>query len=172
MSQRRLGRRRSRLNPADIMRFDIPQDKILVHEMQLPIYWGDMDSLAHVNNTVYFRYMEQIRVSWVDAMGGQTTGSDEGPVIANTFCNFYQPLEFPGQLLLRLYVANPGRTSIDTYVSIERVDAPGEVYAQGGATLVWVGREDGRPRPLPPYIRALTGQAALEAPPQPPALPG
>ena len=153
------------------MRFDIPEHKILVHEQKLPILWGDMDSLAHVNNTVYFRYMEQIRVSWVQAMGGETTGAAEGPVIANTFCNFYQPLVFPGQIVLRLYVANPGRTSIDTYVNIERVDMPGELVAQGGATLVWVGRDDGRPRPLPSFIRALTGQPALEAPASPPALP-
>jgi acyl-CoA thioester hydrolase len=154
------------------MRFDIPEQKILVHELPVPIFWGDMDSLAHVNNTVYFRYMEQARVSWIQAIGGRNAGDDEGPVIANTFCNFYRPLVFPGQVMLRLYVANPGRTSIDTYVSIERVDTPGEVYAQGGATLVWVGLQDGRPRPLPDFIRVLAGQPALEGPHAPPALPG
>jgi acyl-CoA thioester hydrolase len=24
---------------------------------RIPIRWGDMDSMGHVNNTVYFRYM-------------------------------------------------------------------------------------------------------------------
>lgn len=146
------------------MRFEIPDHKILVHEVSLPILWGDMDSLGHVNNTIYFRYMEQARVSWITAISGQVNNEDEGPVIANTFCNFYRPLVFPGLLTAKLYVANPGRTSIDTFVQIERVDEPGTVYAEGGATLVWVGMKDGRPLPLPGFLRKLETSA--------PALPG
>ncbi len=154
------------------MRFELPDHKLLVHELSLPIYWGEMDNLGHVNNTVYFRYMEQARVSWIDSISGQTHSADEGPVIANTFCNFYRPLVFPGQLVARLYVANPGRTSIDTFVSIERSDEPGSVYAAGGATLVWVSTKDGRPQPLPPFLRALEGLLlALPGADVPPALP-
>ncbi len=33
-----------------------------VIEMSMPIRWGDMDAFEHVNNTVYFRYMEQVRI--------------------------------------------------------------------------------------------------------------
>ncbi len=155
------------------MRLDIPEHKILVHEVSLPIYWGEMDALGHVNNTVYFRYMEQARVSWITAIGGSVTNGTEGPVIANTFCNFYSELVFPAQLLVKLYVANPGRTSFDTYATIERSDAPGEICAAGGATLVWVSTVEGRPIPLPGYLRAIVGgAAALPGSDVPPALPG
>ena len=34
--------------------------KKLIHVTRMPIRWGDMDAYGHVNNTVYFRYMEQI----------------------------------------------------------------------------------------------------------------
>lgn len=155
------------------MRLDIPEHKILVHEVSMPILWGDMDSLGHINNTVYFRYMEQARVTWIEAMTGNITGAKEGPVIANAFCNFYRPLMFPGDVVVKLYVASPGRTSIDTYVSIERQDEPGTTYAAGGATLVWVSSEDGRPAPLPSPIRALQNMLpALPGPDlPPPALP-
>ena len=40
--------------------------KKLVHTMRMPIRWGDMDAMGHVNNTVYFRYIEQARISWLD----------------------------------------------------------------------------------------------------------
>ena len=46
----------------------------------MPIRWGDMDALGHVNNTVYFRYMEQARIEWLHACaraGGSLHG-DEG----------------------------------------------------------------------------------------------
>jgi acyl-CoA thioesterase FadM len=46
------------------MRFEIPEDKKLVHELQIPIRWGDMDAAQHVNNTLYFRYFETIRIDW------------------------------------------------------------------------------------------------------------
>lgn len=154
------------------MRLDIPEHKILVHEVRLPILWGDMDVLGHVNNTVYFRYMEQARVSWIEAISGQVQSENEGPVIANTFCNFYRPLVYPGDVVVKLYVGSPGRTSIDTYASIERADEPGAPYAAGGATLVWVSMADGRPLPLPGPIRALEGQLpALKGTDTPPALP-
>ena len=29
------------------MRFELPADKKLVYEMQLPIRWGDMDAMGH-----------------------------------------------------------------------------------------------------------------------------
>ena len=35
----------------------------------MPIRWGDMDAFGHVNNTVYFRYMEQVRISWFEQIG-------------------------------------------------------------------------------------------------------
>jgi acyl-CoA thioester hydrolase len=155
------------------MRLDIPEHKILVHELNLPIMWGDMDSLGHVNNTVYFRYMEQARVSWIDAITGSVGDEQEGPVIANAFFNFYRPVVFPGELLVKLYVAAPGRTSIDTFATIERADEPGSPYAAGGATLVWVSAVTGRSTALPPAIRALEGQLpALPGADVPPALPG
>ncbi|MBC7701999.1 thioesterase family protein [Aquabacterium sp.] len=154
------------------MRLDIPEQKILVHDVTLSVYWGDMDALGHVNNAVYFRYMEQVRVSWIASMSGPVTQGVEGPVIANTFCNFYRELEFPAQVIAKLYVANPGRTSFDTFVTIERADQLGEICAAGGATLVWVSSAERRPIPLPPFLRAIVGPApALPGVEVPPALP-
>ena len=40
------------------MKIEIPEVKKLVYEMRFPVRWGDMDAMGHVNNTVYFRYLE------------------------------------------------------------------------------------------------------------------
>lgn len=155
------------------MRLDIPEHKILVHEITIPIFWGDMDALGHVNNATYFRYMEQARVSWITSIGGAVgSEAEEGPVIANTFCNFYSEVVYPGELVLKLHVANPGRTSFDTYVTMERRDEPGKVCAAGGATLVWISMSSGRPAALPPFLRAIVSTPkALPGQETPPALP-
>ena len=41
----------------------------LIHTALIPIRWGDMDAYNHVNNTIYFRYMEQVRVEYLESIG-------------------------------------------------------------------------------------------------------
>ncbi len=137
------------------MRFDIPDAKKLTHEMVIPIRWGDMDALGHVNNTIYFRYLEIVRLAWFDAVGCPPNPRGEGPVIVNAFCNFIRQLEYPGDVLAKHYVCNPGLSSFETYVTLERTDAPGEVHASGGGKAVWVDFPRQRSLPLPDWVRAL-----------------
>jgi acyl-CoA thioester hydrolase len=137
------------------MRFEVPADKKLTHEMVMPIRWGDMDAMGHVNNTIYFRYMEVARLEWLFKVGGKPDPLGTGPVIVNAFCNFIRQLEFPGDVLARHYVTNPGRSSFDTYITLERVDAPGVIYAEGGAKTVWVDFQAQSSVPLPDWMRAL-----------------
>ena len=137
------------------MRFELPVEKKLTYEMVIPIRWGDMDAMGHVNNTLYFRYLEIIRIEWLNGVGGAPNPEGEGPVIANAFCNFIKQLEYPGDILARHYVANPGRSSFDTFITLERTDQPGVIYASGGATTVWVNFKQQKSVPLPEWLRAL-----------------
>lgn len=137
------------------MKFELPDDKKLVYEMTIPIRWGDMDAMQHVNNASYFRYFETVRIEWMHSVGAIPDPEGEGPVIVNAFCNFIRQLEFPGTVLARHYVANPGRSSFDTYLTLERTDAPGVVHANGGATVVWVDSRVKKSAPLPAWFREL-----------------
>jgi len=137
------------------MRFVLPEQKKLTHQMVIPIRWGDMDAMGHVNNTLYFRYMETARLEWLFEVGAPLTPGGVGPVIVNAFCNFIRQLEFPGDLIAKHYVANPGRSSFDTYITLERSDLPGAIHAEGGATTVWTDARAQKSMPLPDWLRAL-----------------
>ena len=137
------------------MRFDLPEQKKLTLEMVIPIRWGDMDMMGHVNNTNYFRYFEIVRIEWFERLGRRLNPAGEGIVIVNTFCNFIKQLEFPGDVLARHYVANPGRSSFEAYMTLERTDAPGVICASGGATTVWVDFPNQKSVPLPDWLREL-----------------
>ena len=137
------------------MRFELPAEKKLTHEMHIPIRWGDMDAMGHVNNTVYFRYFEVARLDWLCGIGAPPTPTGSGPVIVNAFCNFIRQLEFPGDLLARHYVANPGRSSFDTYITLERTDRPGVTCAEGGSKTVWTDGAIRKSAPLPDWLRRL-----------------
>jgi acyl-CoA thioester hydrolase len=137
------------------LRLDLPEQKKLTNEMVIPIRWGDMDAMGHVNNTLYFRYFETIRIAWFDSIGCRPDPAGEGPVIVNAFCSFIRQLEYPGEVLARHYVANAGRSSFDTYMTLERTDRPGVVCTEGGARCVWVDFPKQKSTPLPDWIRAL-----------------
>jgi acyl-CoA thioester hydrolase len=137
------------------MRFDLPDNKKLSFEMVIPIRWGDMDAMGHVNNTVYFRYLETIRLEWFRSFGCQPDPSGIGPVIINAFCSFIRQLEYPGDVLARHYIGDVGRSSFDTFVTLERADLPGVVHATGGATIVWTDFRAQKSVPVPDEVRAL-----------------
>ncbi|MFZ4287299.1 acyl-CoA thioesterase [Variovorax sp. HJSM1_2] len=137
------------------MKIEIPEQKKLAYEMSLPIRWGDMDAMRHVNNAAYFRYMETARIDWLLSIGALGDGAEEGPVIVNAFCNFYKQLEYPGDVLVKTYVSDPKRTTVETWVTMERSDQAGVVHAAGGATLIWVNHAQQKAVNLPDWLRAV-----------------
>jgi len=134
------------------MRIEIPKEKRLVHEMRMPIRWGDMDAFRHVNNTVYFRYMEQARVEWIESLGIQVAPGNGSMLMINGFCNFYQQLSYPGELILKTYIGNIGKSSIDLFTSITLSSKPDFISAEGGATMVWVDLKSNKSAPWPQYL--------------------
>ncbi|MBK8072270.1 MAG: acyl-CoA thioesterase [Ramlibacter sp.] len=137
------------------MKIQIPAAKKLVFEMTVPMRWGDMDAMNHVNNTIYFRYLETVRIEWFRTIGCVPDPRGEGPVIVNAFCNFYRQLEYPGDVRLKMYASDPGRTTFESWATMERTDTPGVIYAEGGATTIWVDFPAQKSRPLPQWLRDL-----------------
>ena len=137
------------------MRFHVPAEKKFTLEMVIPIRWGDMDMMGHVNNTVYFRYLETIRIDWMTSIGCPPAPQSEGPVIVNAFCNFYKQLEYPGDVLIKMYVSEPARTTFESWGTMERVDQPGVIYAAGGATTIWVDFPKQKAKELPDWLRQI-----------------
>jgi acyl-CoA thioester hydrolase len=133
-------------------------NKKLVHKSHLAIRWGDMDTMGHVNNATYFRYLEQARVEWFSAIGCGPNPGGEGPVIVNAHCTFIRQLKYPGEIEVLTYVGPPGRSSFETIQEIRRVDQPDVIAAQGGAKVVWVNFPSEKSQPLPDSIRGLLVQ--------------
>ena len=129
-----------------------------VHVMRMAIRWGDMDAMGHVNNTVYFRYIEQARISWFGQIGAAPDPAGEGPVIVNARCSFLKQLKYPGEIEVTTLVGPAGRSSFEMVHEIRLVGADGlagPVVAEGGAKVVWVNFPAEKSAPLPDQIRAL-----------------
>lgn len=130
-------------------------DKILIHTSQMKLRWGDMDAFGHVNNTIYFRYMEQTRIEWLEQAGSSMVIDEHGPVIVNASCTFLRQLKYPADIEIRMYAQSPGRSSFETAYEIRRIDQPDTLYAEGSAKVVWVNFREEKSVPLPDAIRKM-----------------
>lgn len=127
----------------------------LVHSVSIPMRWGDMDAQGHINNTLYFRYMEEARVEWLETLrerAGEARAGRLSSVIVSASCTFLLPLSHPGTLDVRMFVDPPGRSSFDTHYELWMNDLK---YAEGSARVVWVDPVTQRSAPLPDQVRAM-----------------
>jgi acyl-CoA thioester hydrolase len=135
----------------------------LAHVERIPIRWGDMDAMGHVNNTVYFRYMEQARIRWFERLVPEEEAwRSTGIVIANASCNYKRALNYPGTVEVRLFVGAPGGSSVPTWYEL-RLEGDRHLYADGAAVVVFVDMATQKSRRIPEEIRARLERAEIEA---------
>ena len=120
-----------------------------------PIRWGDMDAFGHVNNTEYFRYMEQARVNWLFIDKREVFISKNSSfVVINANCTFFKPIVFPATLIIDSWASDVGTSSVILHHKIRTIEQPDTVFAQGYAKLVCINLETQRSTPLSPTMKS------------------
>lgn len=126
----------------------------LLHVTTVKMRWGDMDALGHLNNTYYFRYMEQARIEWLDSLASPIEPGKTGPVIAHIACDFKKELLYPASVVVKTFATHVGRSSLKVDHEFYLDGDEQTIYATGHAVLVWVDYEQGGSVAIPQEIRA------------------
>lgn len=119
--------------------------------VELPVAWGDMDALGHVNNVVYFRYFESGRIVYFTRMGAGF--SPTGPIVASASCDFLLPLVYPDTVRVEVGISGVGTTSFTMAYRVVSL-ARGALAARGRTVCVWYDYAAGEKAPLPDALRA------------------
>ena len=71
-------------------------------KIEQEVAWGEMDSFQHVNNIVYFRYFESVRIVYFGKIKIMEIMKDLkiGPILAETQCKFIRPLSYPDRITI------------------------------------------------------------------------
>ena len=79
--------------------------------VELPVVWGEMDSMRHVNNTVYIRWMEAARFEYFEQVELRSTDAPSGRtgILKSVDCNFRLPLTWPDKILVGGKVVELGK---------------------------------------------------------------
>jgi acyl-CoA thioester hydrolase len=138
---------------------------------RLEVRFRDCDPMGHVNNAVYFTYLEQTRLAhWRSTWGfaprpaqarlrssESETSADPpdmlGVIIAHAECDYRRAARFGEMLEVRMRVADIGRTSFK--YEYEIVDAQGRTVATARSVQVMYDYATEKPVPIPDNIRAL-----------------
>lgn len=125
-------------------------------EMPMTMRWRDLDAFNHVNNSNYLTYLEEARIRWFDSIGEDWVTDAFAPLLAAAQLNYRQPIPYPADVMIRLYVERIGTTSTTVAHRIESSDG-NTLYCDGHVVIVWIDRASGRPRPLPDAILKAVG---------------
>ena len=123
-----------------------------------------MTPFAHVNNAVYYEYVDTVVNHWlITTAGVKVLGGARIGLVVQSECTYFAPLAFPGNVEGGLAVARLGRTSV-TYDVALFAEGEDEGAARALFTHAYVDAETRRPTPLPDGFRnALADLVPAEA---------
>lgn len=120
----------------------------------------DNDVYGHINNVVFYSFFDTAVNQFLIERGAldYESGASIGLVV-HSECDYFAPLQFPGDVEAGLRVASVGGSSVSYEIGI--FSAGDETCAARGRFVhVYVDRATRRPLPLSPAFRSALG--ALE----------
>src|SRR5437660_4738577 len=121
------------------------------------VVWGEMDSYRHVNNVVYFRYFESVRLEYFRRMDWFVYERDTGigPILSATQARFRKPLTYPDTISVgaRIPTLSEDRFTMEYLLVSHQLNA---VAAEGTGTIVTFHYGEGKEAPIPEELRQRT----------------
>ncbi len=142
----------------------MPQELLKIYPVviEVPVAWGEMDALRHVNNIVYFRYFESARMAYFTRLDiwDYMNETGVGPILASTACKFKFPLVYPDTVSVGTRITDiEADRFVMKYVVVSHAHA--KVAAEGEGLVVSYDYRALRKAPLPGEIKKRI--EALEA---------
>ena len=125
---------------------------------ELPTRWSDDDTYGHVNNVVHYLMFDTAVNGWlIEASGVDIRQLPAIGLVVETSCQYFAELRFPDVVTAGLALEHLGTSSVVYRLALfgERSAEPA---ALGRFVHVYVDREERRPTPVPPPIRAALAQ--------------
>lgn len=120
-------------------------------EMALPVHGYDVDFMGIVNNTVYVKWLEDMRMAILDKYFPLTEmlKSDNSPILAETCIQYKHPITFDSHLNGRCKIWLTGRSR---WVAEHIIEGDGKLYATAQQTGYYFNIKTKRPVSFPEWL--------------------
>ncbi len=136
-----------------------PQEKFITEHpivVEIPVAWGEMDALQHVNNVVYFRYFETARIDFFNRLFPLDALYKDGvgPVISENQARYKRPVTFPDTLLVSVSISDihNDRFTMHYQVFSKQQQA---ITTIGSSVAVMFNFKTGKKAPMPEALLAI-----------------
>ena len=123
--------------------------------MNIPVAWGEMDAMGHVNNIIYFRYFETIRIEYFNRLDMMSYSHETGigPILASTECRFKTPLHYPDTIIVGTKILSMEE---DRFVMGYEVFSTKQkrIAAEGEGVVVTYDYHNNKKVPIPETLKA------------------
>ena len=122
--------------------------------IEITLHWGEMDAFQHLNNTVYFRYFESVRIAYFEKIDYMELMSKTGlgPILASTECRFKIPLTYPDRVSVGAKVTQIENDRFQMeYLIVSHKSQ--KIAAAGNGLIVSFDYHENKKAPLPEEIK-------------------
>ena len=120
----------------------------IVYEQK--VAWGDMDAFGHVNNVMYYRYIENARIAYFDQLN--VFGQDVLTVVASSQCKYLKPAFYPDVLHIGARVEEIRNSAMRMrYVLYSSQQQ--QIVADGDAVIVFLDKVEMKKTLIPSMLR-------------------
>ncbi|MCS1352332.1 thioesterase family protein [Mechercharimyces sp. CAU 1602] len=121
---------------------------------EIQVRFNECDGLGHVNNAVYYTYMETARMELFSKLDPQMDVKEWRLIVASTSCEYKAQARFSQWLTISTQVERIGNSSFTVIHHIRDRDS-GELIAIGKAVLIHFDYKEQRSTPLGERERAI-----------------
>ncbi len=120
--------------------------------VEIPVRFRDLDGMSHVNNAVYFTYMEIARTEYYHEMTGRTSLDDFEFILARAECDFKAPIGLGEPVVVTVWPSRIGDASFTFKYEIKGKRS-GTLFATGESVQVAYDYKARKSRVLPTALR-------------------
>jgi len=104
--------------------------------LKLRLDWSEMDLFGHINNVMYFKYIQASRVNYWEHVGFMSRYFVEkiGPILVSSGCQFSKPLFYPDNITVEVRIEFIKTTSIGLHHRI--LNGKNEICAEAHDVIV------------------------------------
>ncbi|MDA3902686.1 MAG: thioesterase family protein [Desulfuromusa sp.] len=119
----------------------------------IEIRFSDLDAYGHVNNALFFTYLETARVKLFQQHFGAFLDSNLMFLVVRAECDYRLPIELNDPLQITIHIDQVRHSSFN--FSYQMHDGAGKIFAQANTVMVSYDPKIKKPVAIPPEIKAV-----------------
>ena len=120
------------------------------------IRFSDLDAYGHVNNALFFTYLETARIKLFQQHFGAFLGSELMFLVVRAECDYRLPIELTDQLQIKVSIEEVRYSSFN--FSYQMHNGAGKIFAEAKTVMVCYDPKIKKPVAIPPEIKTVFTQ--------------